>query len=55
MKSTLTTLNLANNKLKSLDVEVLSVLTNLTELDLSENEWLCDKEILKGNNTLMLF
>lgn len=47
VKETLITLNLANNKLRILNVDALNIL-NLTEIDLSGNNWLCDKNILRG-------
>jgi Leucine-rich repeat (LRR) protein len=49
MKNSLSSLNLANNKLHSLAVETLAALSNLTEVNLSDNDWLCDKRMLKGN------
>jgi ABC-type transport system involved in cytochrome bd biosynthesis fused ATPase/permease subunit len=49
MHETLRVLNLANNSLRTMDVGLLQNLT-LTELDISNNKWLCEKETFKGEN-----
>lgn len=48
VKNHLKKLSLSNNKLRTLNVNSLSILTNLSEIDLSGNKWLCDKNILKS-------